>query len=509
MSRRLVLLAFLLIFIITALVSQITSSQSLANKQCLIPETGTVLDSNTSLNRALNETVHNLNTGLNYTTIQDAINAIETEDGHGILVDGNYTYYEHVVVNKSISVFGQDRRTTIIDGGGTGNVVNITKNNVNVTGFTIQNSGDYPYSGIYLTNVNHCNITENNVLSSGLGIHLYYSSNTTVCGNHIEANEKDGIELEESSNNTIYGNNITANNWYGIRLYSSSDNDIYGNSITDNYYGISLSSPSYNNTISGNNITNNYYGVRLYASSNNTISGNIVTANHQYGISLYASSYNTVSGNAVTANNWDGVRLYASSYNTVSGNIVTANHEFGIRLEWSSYNNTISGNNITNNWDGVHLYVSSNNTISGNTVSANHDDGIYLGGSHCNNVTENNITSHGVGIYLAGSSGNLIYHNNFVNNLDQVASYESANSWNDSYSSGGNYWSDYTDVDEKSGPNQDQQGSDGIWDHPYVIDENNIDHYPIVPEFPSFLILPLFMTITLLAVIVHRRKHTR
>ena len=32
--------------------------------------------------------------------------------------------------------------------------------------------------------------------------------------------------------------------------------------------------------------------------------------------------------------------------------------------------------------------------------------------------------------------------------------------------------------------------------------------YDIVPEFPQFLILPLFMVATLLAVIVHRRKHT-
>ena len=29
----------------------------------------------------------------------------------------------------------------------------------------------------------------------------------------------------------------------------------------------------------------------------------------------------------------------------------------------------------------------------------------------------------------------------------------------------------------------------------------------IIPEFPSFLILPLFMIATLLAVIVYRRKH--
>ena len=32
--------------------------------------------------------------------------------------------------------------------------------------------------------------------------------------------------------------------------------------------------------------------------------------------------------------------------------------------------------------------------------------------------------------------------------------------------------------------------------------------YHVVPEFPTFLILPLFMTATLLAVTVYRRKHT-
>jgi hypothetical protein len=34
------------------------------------------------------------------------------------------------------------------------------------------------------------------------------------------------------------------------------------------------------------------------------------------------------------------------------------------------------------------------------------------------------------------------------------------------------------------------------------------DGYYVVPEFPSFLILPLFMTLTLLAVLVYRRKHS-
>jgi hypothetical protein len=110
------------------------------------------------------------------------------------------------------------------------------------------------------------------------------------------------------------------------------------------------------------------------------------------------------------------------------------------------------------------------------------------------------------------SSDNSFSHNNFINNTNQVELTESlSNIWDDGYPSGGNYWSNYSGVDEKSGPDQNLPGSDGIGDTPYVIDENNTDHYPlmnsyVIPEFPPFLILPLFMIATLLAVIAHRRK---
>jgi len=100
-------------------------------------------------------------------------------------------------------------------------------------------------------------------------------------------------------------------------------------------------------------------------------------------------------------------------------------------------------------------------------------------------------------------SNNIFYHNNFINNTPQVKVYVDVNIWDDGHPSGGNYWSDYTGTDANY---------DGIGDTPYIIDANNTDHYPlmtpyIIPEFPSFLILPLFFMATLLAVIVHRRKH--
>ena len=69
------------------------------------------------------------------------------------------TYYENVVVNKSINIIGEDRNTTIIDGVGSGNGVNVTADYVTISGFTVQNSGsDWPDAGIKLESVQHCRI---------------------------------------------------------------------------------------------------------------------------------------------------------------------------------------------------------------------------------------------------------------------------------------------------------------------------------------------------------------
>jgi len=41
------------------------------------------------------------------------------------------------------------------------------------------------------------------------------------------------------------------------------------------------------------------------------------------------------------------------------------------------------------------------------------------------------------------------------------------------------------------------------------VEDNSGEHfvYTVIPEFPSFLLLPLFMIATLLAVVVYKRKH--
>ena len=243
-----------------------------------------------------------------------------------------------------------------------------------------------------------------------------------------------GINLNERSNVTVKNVNIIQFH-YGIYLENSSNNNIVGNSITNNWYGIYLGDSS-NNNIVGNGITNNLYA----------------------GIYFSKSSNNSVVGNSITRTQYAGIWLYSSS------------------------NNSIAENNITNNWlHGIYLRDSSNsNNIIRNNITENYGYGIWLYGSLTNSIMENNITKNDFGILLQYSYNDKIYHNNFIENNNQVYSYSSVNVWDDSYPSGGNYWGDYSGVDSYSGPYQNETGSDGIGDTPYIIDENNMDRYPFM-----------------------------
>jgi len=75
----------------------------------------------------------------NYTTIQSAIDNANSGDTVYVY---NGIYYENVVVDKTINLTGEDRNTTIIDGGGSVDVVYVNADDVNVQGFKILNSGE-------------------------------------------------------------------------------------------------------------------------------------------------------------------------------------------------------------------------------------------------------------------------------------------------------------------------------------------------------------------------------
>jgi parallel beta-helix repeat protein len=214
---------------------------------------------------------------------------------------------------------------------------------------------------------------------------------------------------------------------------------------------------------------------------------------------IYLSSIINVTIKNINIKNfqWVGINLRYSSYNSIYGNNVTATSSIGINLE-SSNNNIIVENNITaNNMIGIVVYDSLNNTISGNNITNHSYYGVALSGSLNNKIFGNNLTNNGYGIYLEFSSNNnLIYHNNFVGNGAKVstATSYSVSIWDNGYPSGGNYWSLYGGTDLYSGPYQNETGSDGIGDTPYVIGANNTDRYPLMNLWSPFDILVLNVT---------------
>jgi len=116
-------------------------------------------------------------------SIQDAINT--SSDGDTIRVwEG--TYYENVVVNKTVSLIGNGSEQTTIDGGGEGDAVQITVNWVNMSGFHISGSG-LSGSGIQIESNNN-SIHNNNCSNNGEGILLRDSRNCTITNNSYKNN---------------------------------------------------------------------------------------------------------------------------------------------------------------------------------------------------------------------------------------------------------------------------------------------------------------------------------
>lgn len=357
----------------------------------------------------------------------------------------------------------------------------VERNNILLDGAGHEVQGEASGTGILLK---ENGITVKNLIVSNfeLGISniiergwiCYSSSNNIISGNNIAANNAYGILLHTSSGNTISGNNIM-NNDNGIFLLDSSNNSISKNNVTNSrLWGISFVESS-NNSIVENHIENNFGGVILeeQLSNNNNISGNLFTND-----GLVVFSY----GNFVKNNVVNGkplVYLENASNHVVkeAGQVILINCQY----IW------VENLNLRNTTIGIELWRTNNTIISGNNL-INNLVGLWLEYSSNNIVYENEITnSYYWGISYYYSSNNYFYHNNFISNAEQVHfDSSSLNFWDDGYPSGGNYWSDYKGTDLYSGPYQNETGSDGIGDTPYVIHGDNVDHYPLMnPWGPS------------------------
>jgi len=426
-------------------------------------------------------------------------------------------------------------------------------------GFTI--SGHIGRTGIELTNRSNVIIKNIEITTFGTGIYLQASSFNSILNSTI-TNSINGIHINDlwlgsygihSNHNIVDGNNITSNTEYGVKLTRHSDQNIVTeNSITNNKNGIYIDHFSVNNTISKNNILWNIeYGIHIdYYSDNCTIIDNYIT-NNGNGLRINRCANNLLRNNTMENNNRnfevqgtsinnidasntvDGKPIYywveeqdktvpsdagyvvlVKCENITIQDLTLSDKQDGILLI-STNNTMITGNYIINCVSAIHIYANSHKiSIIGNNIT-NNSYGIRLNEGTLNTIYGNNIENNSIGIYVVDSYANHIYYNNFINNTEQF-SFNAfwmppfvvparVNTWGNSYELGGNYWSDY----EEKYPNATELEGSGIWNTSYLLAENNIDHYPlmnpvgleIIPEFPSWIILPFLIVATMFVMI--------
>ena len=362
-----------------------------------------------------------------FDNIQDGVDNVE----NGGTVNVNSGNYEKVVIDKTIDLIGEDKSSTCINGGGSGDVVHITADGVSVSGFTVTGSGSSTNdAGIEIRSSYNTIMDCYSYMNYGDGMHLISASSNTIENCEVFSNgyfsPTEGIVLLSNSNDNSIINCDMHSSSIGIDFYDSPDNNVINCRVYSNFYqGIYIDVNSDGNTVENSNIWDNMYGIYLYTSYDIVQGCNI--SDNDYGICTYYS-YNTIQQCNISSNYYDGIVFYSS-------------------------HNTVTECNVSNNGWGIRVY------------SGNSDNLIYH-----NNLLGNTYQAYDYCTY-------------------------GSNTWDDGYPSGGNYWDDFDEpsegaYDDYSGINQDVPGSDGIVDTPYDIlpppSNGNQDLYPLMnPLTPS------------------------
>ena len=294
-----------------------------------------------------------------FPTIQEAVDA--ANGGDVIFVKAG-TYYEHVVVNKSVSLVGENKVTTIIDGSGTTKpIVWVKTNNVNVSEFGIRNAVNR--TGILMQDSSASSITNNIITDTHYGVMVQGSSGVMVSSNTLINNDGHGLEIDWSNDINVVGNYISNNTNQGIYVYDSRGCNILENIIVDN----------------------DWSGILIQEEGFNLVSHNIIRNNGPVG----------------------GVWLFSGTrYNVVRDNDIT-NNSRGIYIGfWTDYysgprNNLIINNSVTSNIVGIGVNYSSGNSFYHNSIANNSiqvetklgydntwDDGYPSGGNYWSDYTD-------------------------------------------------------------------------------------------------------------------------
>ena len=326
-------------------------------------------------------------------------------------------------------------------------------------------NGEYSSGSIHLT-ANSPTISDNVVVDGGIYV---VAVSAVITNNVVNGSVKvKGCEGSVAiSNNTI---TLHSRVFYSRGLFTPPQ--------TVRYHGIFLegSNKLVDALISENTISGGLSGIKLSNLLGSvTVERNVVRDNDD-GISVEADINLTIVGNFIHNNNDNGLKDYLGKANMVIRNNTITNNSHGITDPGPAL---IERNVIADN--SVGLDLASQATVQNNTI-INNDVAIRLKSCPSAKINYNNIENYGEkSIYLINTLGNV----------------DATNNW----------W----------GTTNTQTINLTIHDYKYDLDLSKVNFAPFlteqnteatsdpIPEFASWIILPLFLAVTFVSVVIKKK----
>jgi len=173
----------------------------------------------------------------NYTKISWAVG--NASEGDTIFVNSGVYPESNILVNKTLTIVGENAETTVIDGNGTAHYIfHVIANNVVIENLTLQNTDTSVFQAPAIRIYNVTNVTINNAITRNVfyAVQIRSSNLTKIMYSNFSESVDSGIYLHDTScNNSFIGNTIEDNtNGIYIAESTSQYNKFYHNNLINN-----------------------------------------------------------------------------------------------------------------------------------------------------------------------------------------------------------------------------------------------------------------------------------